>query len=85
MWMMKICNLNPRPLCSEQDWWRCRGLLVETHAITGPGFNWEIRHWDGNRFHTAGPSWQPERYRDFCLWETEGGRLAGVAHKEGAE
>ena len=75
--------LSMRALTSEQDWWRCRGLLVETHAISGPGFNWEIRHWDGNRFHSPGPSWRPEEYGNFCLWETERGRLVGFAHKEG--
>lgn len=72
-----------RSLESEQDWWRVRSLLVETHLISGPGFNWEIRHWDGNRFHRPGPAWQPEKYANYCLWETESGRLVGAAGKEG--
>ena len=71
------------PLENEMDWWRVRNLLIETHAISGPEFNWEIRHWDGNRFHGDGPLWNPALYEKFCLWETEHGQLVGVAHVEG--
>lgn len=71
------------PLENEMDWWRVRNLLIETHAISGPEFNWEIRHWDGNRFHGGGPLWNPALYEKFCLWETEHGQLVGVAHVEG--
>ena len=28
-----------RPLETEHDWWRVRNLLIETFAISGPGFN----------------------------------------------
>ena len=74
-----------RPLENERDWWRVRNLLIETHGLSGPEFNWEIRHWDGNRFHRAGPLWNPASYEKFCLWETEHGQLVGVAHVEGDE
>ncbi len=67
-----------RPLSSEVDWWRVRHLLIATHSISGPGFNWELRHWEGNRFHTAGPLWQPERFASHQLWETDEGQLVGV-------
>ena len=72
-----------RPLADERDWWRVRTLLIETFPLTGPGFNWELRHWDGNRHHNPGPSWQPELYARHQLWETTDGVLAGVAHPEG--
>jgi mycothiol synthase len=74
-----------RPIECEMDWWRVRNLLIETHALCGPEFNWEIRHWDGNRFHREGPLWNPALYEKFCLWETEHGQLVGVAHAEGDE
>lgn len=76
-------TLSSRPLADERDWWQVRALLIETFAITGPGFNWEIRHWDGNRFHRIGPLWQPEAFQDHQLWETCDGRLVGMAHRDG--
>lgn len=81
--MSSVHPIKQRPLEREQDWWRVRSLLIETHAICGPRFNWEIRHWDGNRFHRPGSAWQPEQYANHCLWETQSGRLVGAACKEG--
>lgn len=74
-----------RPLQAEQDWWRVRNLLIETFSITGPGFNWELRHWEGNRFHSETSEWNPESFADHMLWETPSGRLAGMLHHEGDE
>lgn len=76
-------RIHSRAFQNEEDWWRVRRLLIETFPISGAGFNWEIRHWDGNRYHCDGPSWDFEQYKDFHLWETEEGELAGVAHLEG--
>jgi mycothiol synthase len=73
------------PLETEQDWWRARNLLIETFPISGPGFNWEIRHWEGNRFHRGSFEWTPTGYADHQLWETADGRLAGMVHHEGDE
>jgi len=73
-------RLTTRLFQSEEDWWLVRNLIIETHAITGPDFNWELRHWDGNGFHDAVPGWEQEKFKKFCLWETEEGRLAGLAH-----
>jgi len=73
-----------RPYRYEDDFWRVRNLLIEAFPITGPGFNWEIRHWDGNHFHDADlASNMPWRNR-ITLWETEDGTLAGAVHDEGA-
>jgi len=74
-----------RPLETEQDWWRVRDLLIETFPITGPAFNWEVRRWEGGRFHNVPSAWAPAQYADHILWETETGRLAGLAHHEGDE
>ncbi len=76
-------TINSRPFHGEEDFWRVRNLLIETYPLTPTGFNWEIRRWDGWRFHRETtditPIWQ-ERLR---LWETEDGHLVGVAHPEG--
>lgn len=71
-----------RAFTSEEDWQRVRQLLIETFPITGLELNWEIRHWDGNRYHREGPEWQPELYEGFQLWETADGQLAGLVHPE---
>jgi GNAT superfamily N-acetyltransferase len=67
----------------ETDWWAIRGLLVRTFATTSPGWNWDIRRWDGKRFHNEDgrvPSWIAE---GIGLWETAAGALVGVVHGEG--
>jgi mycothiol synthase len=71
-----------RPLRDERDWWRVRSLLVETHAKVSPGWNWDIRHWDGWRFHTEEPIGPEELGRVVGLWETPDGRLRGAVHPE---
>ena len=73
-----------KALQTEQDWWRVHNLLIETFPITGPGFNWELRRWEGTRFHRE-VTWDPAVFADFRLWETTSGRLAGVALPEGDE
>ena len=60
-----------------------RALIVATFPITGLGFNWEIRRWDGSHFHHGDPA-SAEAWRSkITLWEIEDGRLVGVAHDEG--
>ncbi len=70
-----------RPYQSESDFWRVRDLLVETYSITPTNFNWEIRRWDGWRFHREPPQQPP--WDKVQLWETENGRLVGAVHPEG--
>ncbi len=78
-------NLICRPLQTEQDWWRVRNLLIETFPVTGPGFNWELRHWEVNRFHHKPVEWDPGQFPDHQLWETTAARLVGMVHHEGDE
>lgn len=72
-----------RPFQSDSDFWRVRQLLIDTYAITGPGFNWEIRRWDGQRFHHDNADLNPAWARTIRLWESADGQLIGVAHPEG--
>ena len=43
----------------DEDFWKVRKLLIETYPITPPDFNWDIRRWEGWRFYTAAPAWNP--------------------------
>ena len=71
-----------RPLRDERDWWRVRALLVATHATVHPGWNWDIRRWDGWQFHAKEPVSQERLARVVGLWETPDGRLRGAVHPE---
>ncbi len=73
-----------RPYRHEDDFWRVRDLLVQTFPITGLGFNWEIRRWDGSNFHDADSAAREAWHSKIHLWETADGQLAGAAHDEGA-
>jgi mycothiol synthase len=76
-------HVSARAYDHEQDWWRIRNLLVDTYPITPPGFNWEVRHWDGQRFH-QGDLTPDAHWADWIrVWETSDGRLVGAAHPEG--
>lgn len=71
-----------RPFQGEADFWRVRQLLIETYPITPTSFNWEIRRWDGWRYHRQHTDITPLWHERIHLWETETGRLVGVAHPE---
>jgi ribosomal protein S18 acetylase RimI-like enzyme len=71
------------PFRSDEDFWRVRNLLIETHPITPTGFNWEVRRWDGWRFYAADPTWDPRWEKQVRLWVTEEGSLVGAVHHEG--
>lgn len=73
-----------RPLRDDVDVRRVRDLLVETHPITAPGFNWEVRRWDGWRFYRPTPTWEPAWESQVQLWETSSGHLIGAVNPEGS-
>lgn len=61
-----------------------RDLLVETHSISPPDFNWEVRRWDGWRFYNPTPEWDPAWESSVQLWETSNGRLVAAVIAEGS-
>ena len=63
----------------ERIWRLCR----DTYPITPVGWNWEIRRWEGQRYHDPDPAPDPRWTAWIRLWETGDGRLVGVAHPEG--
>lgn len=73
-----------RPLASDDDFWLVRNLLLETAPLTPPGFNWEMRRWEGLCFHDENPSWQSRLAGHVQLWETADGRLVGAVNAEGS-
>jgi len=72
-----------RPYAGDADFWRVRALLLETYPITPTEWNWEIRRWDGHRFHRAPSDPQLGEEYPACLWETTDGRLVAAAHDDG--
>jgi GNAT superfamily N-acetyltransferase len=75
-------QINSRPMQTDEDWWRVHRLLVETYPITPVEWNWEIRRWEGWRFHREDDTFL-QRASQVQLWETGQGLLVGAAHPEG--
>jgi mycothiol synthase len=67
----------------DEDFWKVRKLLIETYPITPPDFNWDIRRWDGWRFYTADPAWNPRWEEQVHLWETGDSQLVGAVNPDG--
>ena len=72
-----------RPYRGDSDFWRVRNLLIETYPLTPTGFNWDIRRWEGHRYHHGTPQPKPGWEDAIRLWETEEGKLVGAVHPEG--
>ena len=68
----------------DVDWWRVRSLLLEAYPISPPGWNWEVRRWDGSRFHEEHGDLKPNWLHWIGLWETSDGHLAGAVHPDDA-
>jgi len=66
----------------ERDWWPVRQLLIDTCRLAPPDWNWDIRHWDGSRYHSSPPRWAAHWEGRVQVWETGDGRLVGAAHPE---
>ena len=77
-------HIRSRPLRDDGDVRRVRDLLVETHSISAPGFNWGVRRWDGWRFYNSTAEWNPTWESCVQLWETSEGRLVGAVNPEGS-
>jgi len=71
-----------RPYRDDADFGRIRQLAIETCPITPVAWNWDIRHWEGQRYYSADPAPDPRWPEWIRLWETADGRLVGVAHPE---
>ncbi len=66
----------------EEDFWRVRALIVATVPIAPIGLNWEVRRWDGQRFHHPAGAMTPAFTARIRLWEDDA-QLVGVVHPEG--
>ncbi len=81
-WYSKGIPILNHPFDGEEDWQRVRRLLIETFPLTGPGFNWDFRRWDGWRFQWEKTELTPQWDKAIHLWETAEGRLVGLVHPE---
>jgi len=80
---LAIAPARAREFEAEADWWAIRDLLVRTQATTPIAWNWDIRHWDGSRFHREERNELALAARGIALWEADG-RVVGAVHGEGA-
>ncbi len=76
-------TVTSRPYRDDADFWRIRQLCLDTYPIAPIGWNWEIRRWEGQRFHDPDPAPDPRWPTWIRLWETGEGSLVGVANPEG--
>jgi hypothetical protein len=81
--MQQTRQITDRPLQGAADFWRVRDFLVATYPVTPLGFNWEVRRWDGSRFHHATDDWAERAAGRVQLWETANGQLVGVVNADG--
>lgn len=79
---MSAHDIIERPLHGAADFWRIRELLIETYPLTLPGFNWEVRNWEGKRLYDETPGWEREWEAAGRVWETAEGRIAGAIHPD---
>jgi len=78
-----MTTLRERAFCGDADFWRLRALAIETYPLSGPGWNWDIRCWDGARFYSPDPRLNPDWQRTVRLWETADGCLVGAVNADG--
>lgn len=76
-------RITHRPYAGDADYWRIRELLIATYPLTPVNWNWEIRRWDGQRWHTDDLGHTRTWPAEVHLWETEGGQLVGAVHPDG--
>jgi predicted N-acetyltransferase YhbS len=68
----------------EADWSRVRALLVDIVVRGAPGSAWEVRRWDGWRWHQRAATWEPAWEQTARVWEDADGTLLAAAHTDGA-
>ncbi|NND84034.1 MAG: GNAT family N-acetyltransferase [Acidimicrobiia bacterium] len=70
-------------MAEEADWQAVRSLISELHASGPPGLAWEVRRWDGQRFHRADHDSFLEVWSERVHLWWEGDVLVGAVHPEG--
>jgi GNAT superfamily N-acetyltransferase len=73
-----------RELDSDADWWAVRNLLVRTQPRTPVGWNWDVRHWDGQRFHRASAEEARRAQGPVGMWEADT-EIVAAMHREGSD
>ncbi len=76
-------RITTRPMQGDTDFWHVRDFLSATYLRAPLGFTWDIRRWDGARFHHATPDWAARWAGRVQLWETIDGQLVGVVNADG--
>ena len=84
MAMQPLTGITHRALRGEADALRLRQMLIDTHALVGCEFNWEIRRWEGSFWcvsdaERGDPSWGANAH----IWENAEGEIVGAAIPDG--
>jgi ribosomal protein S18 acetylase RimI-like enzyme len=79
---LRAPSVTARRYRDDRDWWAIRSLLVDAHARVGPGWNWDVRRWDGWRFHRESPMSDEGLASTVAVWESPDGRVVGAVHPE---
>lgn len=66
----------------REDYDRIRDLLLQTQSLSPPGFNWDIRRWEGKCWYDPHPTGNPDWHKNSRLWETNAGMLTGLVHPD---
>ncbi len=67
----------------SDDFWLIRDLLIQSYLVTPCGLNWDVRRWDGARFHNENAELSPDFASRARIWQTAKGRLVAAAHTDG--
>ena len=70
-----------RGLAGDVDVAAVRDLLIRVGGNTPPGFAWEVRRWDGQRYYRSDPGLDSDWASRIRLWE-DGDRLVACVHPE---
>ena len=71
-----------RPYRDESDWQGIRALLIRARGRVAHGEVWDVRHWDGWRYHRSRPRTDAQMAACIGVWETQEGRIVGAVHPE---
>jgi GNAT superfamily N-acetyltransferase len=72
-----------RRASGEADWWAVRELIAELWPCGPPGAGWEVRRWDGRRFHEAAPSEGAGIGQRLAVLTDDSGRIVAAVHDDG--
>ena len=72
-----------RRATGEADWWGVRDRITSLWAVSPPGLAWEVRRWDGRRFHEARPAEGEDVGRRLAVLTDASDAIVAAVHDDG--